>query len=207
MKNLLKSLARLACLLIAGGVMAAASAAPVQVSIDTSALGVTEGFLELQLSATSGVSLVTAEVTGFVGFTLGSLQVADSWGYTSIAGGHLLRNDTPNDVLHAVHFGSVLSFLLDLDGTADAGYVTHFTASLWDASFNPLGNASALNNSVLDMAWLPQASGGGAASAVYQSSEVSLSAPSAAAALPEPSTAWLVLPALAVLCGTRRRRM
>jgi hypothetical protein len=95
--------------------------------------------------------------------------------------------------------------MLDLGGSADAGYVTHFTVSLWDVSFNALSNASPVNGSVLDLAWLPDGlAGSGAATAIYQSAQVDLGAP--AVSVPEPATAWLIAPALAVLCVVRRRR-
>jgi hypothetical protein len=207
MKSLLHRVLRLAASLSASLALSTALAAPVQINIDTAGLGATEGFLELQLSATSGVGLVQADITGLVGFTLSSLQAADSWGYALLPGGYRLRNDTPNDLLHAVQFGSVLSFVLDLTGVADSGYTTVFTASLWDTSFAALGNASQQNSSVLQFNWEPNAQGGGALVTAYQASQVDVGVPQTPQALSEPSTALLSLPALALLLGVRRRNI
>ncbi len=205
MTSLFHRMLRLAASLSASLALSTAVAAPVQINIDTAGLGATEGYLELQLSATTGAGLVQADITGLVGFTQSSLQAADSWGYALLPGGYQLRNDTPNDLLHAVQFGSVLSFVLDLTGVADAAYTTVFTASLWDTSFTALGNASPLNSSVLQLNWESTTQGGGMMSTAYQAALVDIRAPQAARALSEPTTALLCLPALALLLGVRRR--
>lgn len=206
MTSLFHRLLRLAAWLAASLALSTAAAAPVRVSIDTAGLGATEGFLELQLSATVGAGLVLADVTGFTGFDLASVQVGDSWGSTALPGGYRLRNDTPNDVLHAVRFGSVLSFILDLSGVADPSYVTLFTATLWDSSFNPLGDAAPFTNALLRLDWVANSGGNGDFQVAYQGDQVRLSAPGAPAAVPEPNAAWLVVAALAGWGVARRGR-
>lgn len=203
MRNALCKLAGALGLVLATSVAAAST---VKVSLDTSSLGVNDGFLELQLSAIPGTSLVTADLTNLVGFQSDDLQTSGSWGYTATPDGYRARNDVLNDLLFATHFGTVLSFCLEIDGAADPGYVTHFTASVWDAQFNALGDPSPFNASVLDLAWVGAAGAGtpGQLSTSYASGIVSLSEPSVSA-VPEAPPSVTIIASLALIWLSRRR--
>ncbi len=177
-----------------------ASAETIHVAIDTSTFGAASGYVDMQLSAGSGVPLATALVSNMVGFD--STAFIDSWGVTPVAGGYLFRNDTSNDLFHAVDFGGTLSFDLTFDGAPDplTSYVSHFVVSAFDDAFAPLGHTDPFTGALADFTWTPalnvqgQGTIGG-----------TLSDP-AVTAVPEPAGMLLAAIGLASLALARRRR-
>ena len=91
MQTRFKQLVSALALMLAAGT-GAASAETIHVAIDTSTFGAATGYVDMQLSASSGVPLATALVSNMVGFD--STAFIDSWGVTPVAGGYLFRNDT-----------------------------------------------------------------------------------------------------------------
>jgi hypothetical protein len=134
----------------------AASAGIIRVAIDTSTFGTASGYLDLQLSASSGVPLATVALTGMTGF---GGAPAEAWGVTAIPGGWSFRNDVSNDLFQAVTFGGVLSFDLAFAGAIDplGSYVSRFVVSAFDADSNPLGSFDPVTGALAEFRWLPVA--------------------------------------------------
>lgn len=199
MQTRFKQLVSALALMLAAGT-GAASAETIHVAIDTSTFGAATGYVDMQLSASSGVPLATALVSNMVGFD--STAFIDSWGVTPVAGGYLFRNDTSNDLFHAVDFGGMLSFDLTFDGAPDplTSYVSHFVVSAFDDAFAPLGHTDPFTGALADFTWTPalnvqgQGTIGG-----------TLSDP-AVTAVPEPAGMLLAAIGLASLALARRRR-
>jgi hypothetical protein len=179
----------------------AASAGTIHVAIDTSQFGLATGFLDMQLSASAGVPLATAVVSNMAGFD--SSAFIDSWGVTPVAGGYSFRNDTSNDLFHAVNFGGVLSFDLTFAGAYDplTTYVSHFVVSAFaDDAMTLVGNYDPITGALADFSWTPARTAGGAASIGMDISDPAVTA------IPEP-TALLLLASglLAMTMGLRRQ--
>jgi MYXO-CTERM domain-containing protein len=197
----------LALTLAAGSGLAIAGT--IHVTVDTASFGASSGYLDMQLSASGGVPLATALVSNMVGFDPSAY--IDSWGVTPSGGGYLFRNDTSNDLFHAVAFGGVLSFDLTFAGVADprTSYVSHLIVSAFDEAFSPLGNYDPVRGSLADFSWTPALTAGAEGRI-----GVSLSDPAAVTAVPEPAVTmvpepdgWMLAAAgLAALALSSRRR-
>ena len=199
MQTRFKQLVSALALMLAAGT-GAASAETIHVAIDTSTFGAATGYVDMQLSASSGVPLATALVSNMVGFD--STAFIDSWGVTPVAGGYLFRNDTSNDLFHAVDFGGMLSFDLTFDGAPDplTSYVSHFVVSAFDDAFAPLGHTDPFTGALADFTWTPALNVQG-----HGTIGGTLSDP-AVTAVPEPAGMLLAAIGLASLALARRRR-
>jgi hypothetical protein len=195
-----KVLRRATLAMALAAVSSLASAGIVHVDIDTSGYGVSSGYLDMQLSASTGVPLATALVSNMVGFD--SIAFIDSWGVTSVAGGYLFRNDTANDLFHAVNFGGVLSFDLTLEGEHDplTTYVSHFLVSAYDELNGALGAFDPVTGGLVNFSWTPAltANTAGTVSHVLSDSNVSV--------IPEPSGTMLLGAGMVVMALFARRR-
>lgn len=187
-------------LMLAAGA-AAASAETIHVAIDTSTFGAATGYVDMQLSASSGVPLATAVVSNMVGFD--STAFVDSWGVTPVAGGYAFRNDTSNDLFHAVDFGGTLSFDLTFAGERDplTRYISHFVVSAFDDTFAPLGHYDAFTGALADFTWTP------AVNVQGQGTIAGTLSDPAVTAVPEPAGILLAGIGLTALALARRRRM
>jgi hypothetical protein len=177
-----------------------AGAGTLHVAIDTSGFGGAAGYLDMQLSASSGVPLATAVVSHLSGFDTDGF--IDAWGVTPVADGYLFRNDVANDLYHAVDFGAVLSFDLDLGGDADplASYVSHFVVALFDETGAALGNYDPVSGALADFSWTPASAAGGAGAV-----GVDIADPAVVTVVPEPG-GWLLIGAgLCAMASLRRR--
>lgn len=194
-----KSISALAAALaLAAG---AASADTIHVAIDTSTFGAATGFIDMQLSASSGVPLATALVDHMVGFD--NTTDIESWGVMPVTGGYLFRNDTSNDLFHSVDLGGVLSFDLTFTGEPDplTTYVSHFVVSAYDSDgFTPLGHYDPVTGALADFAWTP------ATSAQVQGTVGGTVSDPAVTAVPEPASFLLAGIGLGALALGRRRR-
>lgn len=188
----------LAVTLAAGSSLA--SAAVIHVDIDTSNFGAATGYIDMQFSAGVDVPLQTALVSNMVGFDPSAF--IDSWGLTQTAGGYLFRNDTPNDLFHAVNFGGLLSFDLSFAGAIDplSTYVSFFTVSAFDEAYAPLGNVDPLRGSLAAFSWTPAVTNG-----IDGSIGVNIT-DDAVTFVPEPSGVLLSGIGLAAIVFVRRRR-
>lgn len=189
----------LAAALLAGS--AAASAETIHVAIDTANLGAASGYLDMQLSASSGVPLATAVISNMSGFD--SSAFIDSWGVTAANGGYLFRNDTSNDLFHAVTFGGVLAFDLTFSGEPDplTRYVSHFVVSAFNDSIAPLGNYNPVTGALVDFSWTPGLNAQQAGTVGVEIADARV------AVVPEPA-AWMMmgLGLMAMTAAVRRRR-
>lgn len=179
----------------------AASADTIHVAIDTSTFGAATGFIDMQLSASSGVPLATALVDHLVGFD--NTTDIESWGVTPVTGGYLFRNDTSNDLFHSVDMGGVLSFDLTFAGEADplTSYVSHFVVAAYDSDgFTPLGHYDPFTGALADFTWTPATSAQALGTVGGTVSDPAVSA------VPEPASFLLAGIGLGALALGRRRR-
>ena len=190
----------LAVTLAAGSSLA--SAAVIHVNVDSSNFGVSSGYIDMQFGASQapGIPLETALVTNMVGFD--PLAFIDSWGVTPVTGGYLFRNDTENDLFHAVTFGGLLSFDLSFAGAIDPFSLmsSHFTVSAFNEAFAPLGQYDPNRGSLADFVWTPAIS-----SAVDGNISVSIS-DAAVTFVPEPADSLLMGAGLGIMALVLRRR-
>lgn len=176
----------------------AAQAGIIHVTVDTSAFGAANGYLDMQLSATSGQPLATVVLSNMVGF--GDLDL--NYGVTALAGGFGFRNDVSNYLSHTVSFGGLLSFDLAFDGEHDplTAYVSHFVISAFDETFAPLGDFDPVTGALADISWTPSLG------ADVQGNIGFVVADAAVTVVPEPAGLLLIGAGLAALGMTRRRR-
>jgi len=140
-----------------------AAAGTIHVSIDTSVFDTDSGYLDMYMSATTGVPLATATISNISGFDKSNLDVDFSYGFTDTAAGYLLSNDTLNYLSHAVGFGGALSFDVTFAGDHDpvTTYVSHLFVSVFDSDFLPLGHYDPRTGAMLDLTWTPSPVEGG----------------------------------------------
>jgi hypothetical protein len=177
-----------------------ASAGVVHVEVDTSGFGAPSGYLDLQLSASGGVPLATVLVSNMAGFD--PLAFIDSWGVASSGGGYLFRNDTSNDLFHAVTFGGVLAFDLTFAGDHDplTRYVSHFVVSAFDESYALLGAFDPVTGALANFSWMPSLTAGAEGNISYVLSDPNV------AVIPEPADVLLMGVGLAAMALVLRRR-
>lgn len=173
------------------------------VAIDTSRFDATSGYLDLQLSASGNVPLATVVINNLVGF--GKNAYVESWGVATVPGGFAFRNDTANDLFHAVKFGKTLSFDLLFSGEADplTRYVSHFVVSAYDEAYALLGNYNPVTGALVDFSFTP------GISAQSQGSVGIVVSDAVVTVVPEPGDALLLaigLAAMGAVLGSRHGR-
>ena len=195
-----KVLRRATLAMALAAVSSLASAGIVHVDIDTAGYGVSTGYLDMQLSHSNGVPLATALVSNMVGFDISAF--IDSWGVTSVAGGYLFRNDTANDLFHAVNFGGILSFDLTFEGEHDplTSYVSRFAVSAYDELDQALGAFDPETGALVTFNWTPALTANAAGKLSYAVSDSDVTV------IPEPSGTMLLGAGMVGLALFARRR-
>ena len=179
-----------------------------QISIDTSSISGTAGYLDLQFSSGPGAPSALATVSQFTSdATLGTPSAFNTTG-SLVPGGSTLEfdNQTANDYLQGIDvFGNSVTFLVTLSGAGvdtppGIGSGSTFGLFLYDTSFNPILNAdpgTGLLGSV-------DLNNDGTTTPASISPQAQIDAQSAPASAPEPGT-QLLLGLGAIAIGTFRR--
>jgi hypothetical protein len=177
-----------------------AAAGQIHVTLDTGSFGITDGYIDMQLSAAGGVPLANALVSDLSGFD--PETYVDSWGVTPSGNGYLFRNDLANDLFQAARLGGILSFDLSFAGDYDPAtrYVSHFVVSAYDAGGNPLGAYDPFTGALADFSWTPALAAGSDGTIGVHISDTDV-----VGVVPEPANALLVAAGLLALAITRRR--
>lgn len=207
-KPMLRAAAAALALALASG--AAFADTTMHVSIDTSTFG-TSGWLDLQYNPANPGSTpaTTVTLTGFQGFDAAAHVETSGQVSGSLAAGYVLGNgDSLNDLFHGVTYGGVLSFNVtfsgtnvDMSGNAFGSTFAVYAISADQATV--LGNSSAADGRLLDIAWAPATAAGGAGSFAVASYADAASV----SAVPEPSSwAMLGIGAMLVAGAVRRRQ-
>lgn len=185
-----------------------AAAGTLSVSIDTRGFG-SHGWLDFQFNpAGSGLSpLATARLSNFHGFDAGAATEIAGDVSGSLASGYVLRNTGSwNDLFHAVNFGGLLRFDINISGEADlSGSINQsaFAVSAYAADkVTLLGNPAGADGSLLHLDWTP----GSGAGATGRLDTTIGSAAASVSAVPEPSMLVLTATGLLLMTGMLRRR-
>lgn len=186
-------------LLVANSAFAALS---YNVSIDTSSLNGTDGYLYFQYAPFVDAISSTATISGFTGGTLASandtVNIIDGSAVTGMLPGSVVFGNTSqsatNDYNHAIHFGNSLSFLVSFNNYLPAGQTGSSTFSLGlfqDAQ----GSAALLGGTLFTIDLLNDGS----------TSSTIIANQASATPTPIPAAFWLLGSGLAGLAGIRRR--
>jgi hypothetical protein len=187
---------------------ATASAATVyQVSVDTSSLYGTTGYLDLQFNPGDVTSpSATATLRGFSGdVTLDSGAVVDGSASGALPGTLSFGNDTPfNAALQPVTFSNVFGFTISFSGayeTAVSGSGTRFSLALLDPAYDPLATVDPVGT-ILQFELMP---GGAVAATTFNADAFGAESIVTLTAVPVPAALPLLASAFALFGFARRR--
>jgi hypothetical protein len=200
-------------LLIISVIMFAASSAfaalSYDVTVDTSAISGSNGYLYLQYASANAVNS-TATLYGYNGGTLAatnSTSVIDGSYVTGMLPGTVVFRNTngTNDYNHGITFGSSTKFSLSLAAPAFGGTPggnSTFSLGLFsdEGGSTPLYNLIGINNSVAGTLFTIDLNNDGTASVQTLANEASVTP------TPIPAAAWLLGSGLMGLVGLRRRK-
>ncbi len=180
------------------------------VSVDTSAVNASSGYIDLQFNpGDSSAPAATALLSGFGGSITLLPTVTTDGAVTGVLPGSLtFANSTAfNDVFQSVLFGSNFSFDISFDGdflNASGSTGTSFVVGLYAADGMTSLLTTDLNGTVLTSELVP----GGVVTHTTFAADV-LGSPSVVAVTPVPLPAgvWLLLSGLSVLPWWRKRRV
>ncbi len=184
----------------------ASAASMYHVSVDTSSLASSTGFLDLQFNpGDTTAPSATALLNGFGGdSTLNSGAVVDGNVLGALPGSLNFSNGTAfNAVLQPVTFGNLFDFTINFSGayeTALSGSGTRFSLALLDTFYNPLASVDPAGT-ILQFEVMP---GGNVSATTF---DASFGAPSIVtlSAVPVPAALPLLAAALSLFGFTRRR--
>lgn len=183
-----------------------AFAAMYQVTVDTSSLAGTTGYLDIQLNpADTTAPAATAAVSGLTGdLTLLDSAVMEGDASGSLSGTVTLGNSSAfNDYFQQVEFGSVFSILIDIDGdflSESSLLGSALALSLYAAD----GATSLLSSDVSGSLLLFDLGSTGIAYTVFADDNGNFAAQ--VAPVPLPAGVWLLLSGLLGMARVARRR-
>lgn len=187
---------------------AATSAASVyHISVDTSSLFGSTGFIDLQFNpGTVAAPAALATLTGFSGdATLNSGVVVDGSASGALPGALNFVNDMPfNAVLQPVTFGNAFDFRINFSGayeTVLSGPGTRFSLALLDTANNSLASVDPAGT-ILQFELMP---GGNISPANFAADTFGTASVVTLTAVPVPAALPLLMSALALLGFTGRR--
>lgn len=190
--------------------LATATAATVyNVSVDTTSLFGTTGYLDLQFNP-GGVSApaATATLNGFFGdITLGGLATNDGSMSGVLPGSLVFNNDTAfNAVLQPSAFGNVFGFTISFSGayeTALSGSGTRFSLAVLDDNFDPLATVDPVGT-ILQFELAP---GGAVTATTFNADVFGAESIVTLTAVPVPAALPLLASAFALFGFARRRQV
>jgi hypothetical protein len=200
--------------LIAFGASSAFASLSYDVTVDTSSLNGTSGYLYFQYGGLNAVDSA-ATVFGFTGGTLDALpseNVVDGSAVSGQLPGPVVFANTNgiNDYNHGILFGNTLSFGVSFAATAfgapDGGSST-FSLGLFSDEFglNPIYNLQGSNNSVPGTLFTINLMNNGSASSEIIAGQANVTNGTGVSPVPVPAALWLFGSGLAGLAGIRKR--
>ena len=203
-----RALMQILLLVCAGLCSAATFAQSYRVTVDTSAIADTNGYVNFQFNP---ADLLAPEANASIFQWAGSITLLDVPVIEGSVAGALpgtvdLNNDTAfNDYLHAAQFGETLSFLLQFAGNSSvpaSSLGTSFALALYAADATTPLLSDDVSGSILRFELGPDG-------VDYQTFGPDASSPSVAqvSPVPLPAAAWLLLSGVVGLFATARSRM
>lgn len=191
-------LRRMALALALAACCGPAAAGLVHVSIDTSTLGASSGYIDMEFSTFAGGPLSMATVSNMMGFA----PAPDiQWGVEGADGNFLFRSDTVNLLSHAASFGGILSFDLAITGEDDptGSFVSAFKLAAFDG-VNYLGNFDPATGALATFLWLPSPAANGGGELTFDVADAGVTV------VPEPADCLLMAIGLAAMFVVLRQR-
>ena len=183
-----------------------ASAATYQVSVDTSSLSGSSGYLDFGFAGLADSPAATSFVYALSGgFALGA-PLLDGAALVDPHGWRLGNDGDFNAVFQSWQFGSSLQFTVDFGGawqTATNGSGNTFSLKLWDGGAS---SSQLTTDSAGDVLRFQLAPGGGVGVETFARDIAGAPSPVTVSAVPEPESCAMLLVGLVAILGTARRR-
>lgn len=188
------------------GLALPASAATYQVSVDTSSLSGTAGYLDFGFAGLTDSPAATSFVHAVSGGLALGAPLLDGAAIAELDGWRLGNDGAFNAVFQSWQFGSSLQFTVDFGGawqTATTGSGNTFSLKLWDGEASSTLMTADAAGDVLRFQLAP---GGGVGVETFARDISGAASPVTVSAVPEPESYAMLLLGLVTLLGASRRR-